>query len=160
MMRTRVLIVLGVALVLGAVNWSIAAKEAIRRGGEVVLVDIGPRDPRSLLQGDYMALEFPLARNIAASWSPQPPREGETRNALIVLDARRVATLAPAGASGTLPLRYRVRNGRAWIGTNAFFFREGTAARYAGARFAEFRLDRESGEAVLVGLRDRELRPL
>ena len=50
-------------------------------------------------------------------------------------------------------IRYRLRNGRVWLGTNAFFFEEGKAAQYERARYGEFRLDRDSGEAVLVGLR-------
>jgi uncharacterized membrane-anchored protein len=45
-----------------------------------------------------------------------------------------------------------------WLGTNAYFFEEGTAQQYEGARFGEFRVDRESGEAVLVGLADKALK--
>jgi len=53
-----------------------------------------------------------------------------------------------------------LRNERVWLGTNAYFFEEGSAERFENARFGEFRLDRESGEAVLVGLRDGELKAL
>jgi len=56
-----------------------------------------------------------------------------------------------------LRFRFRLRGGRAWLGTNAFFFQEGDANRYRDARYGEFRLDRDSGEAVLVGLRDAKL---
>jgi uncharacterized membrane-anchored protein len=159
--RTRALIAAGALLVLGTVDVSIAMKERIKRNGEVVLVDLGPRDPRSLMQGDYMALNFPLSQRISAAWSATAaPREGELRTAYIVVDERRVASLASAGAPGALPLRYRVRNGQAWIGTDAFFFEEGSARRYAPARYGEFRLDPSTGEGVLVGLRDAKLRPL
>jgi uncharacterized membrane-anchored protein len=47
-----------------------------------------------------------------------------------------------------------------WLGTNAYFFEEGTAQRFERARFGEFRIDRESGEAVLVGLRDEQLQEM
>jgi uncharacterized membrane-anchored protein len=76
------------------------------------------------------------------------------------LDAQRIAHLASPGTRPALALRYRVRNGVAWVGTNAFFFEEGSDRRYAGARYGEFRVDPSSGEAVLVGLRDANLRPL
>ena len=152
---TRALIVAGALLVLGVVNASIAGKESVIRDGEVVFLDLGPRDPRSLMQGDYMALRFRLADQL-----PHVGKEGERHVARIVLDDKRVATLAPQGAASTLPLRYRMRNGAAWIGTNAFFFQEGSEQRYARARYGEFRIDRESGEAVLVGLRDSALKPL
>jgi uncharacterized membrane-anchored protein len=46
------------------------------------------------------------------------------------------------------------------LGTNAFFFQEGDAERFSSARYGEFRVDRSSGEAVLVGLRDDALTAL
>lgn len=165
MTAARVLAVIGAVLVLGAVDASIYGKERVKRDGEVIYVAIGPRDPRSLMQGDYMALRFPLAQQIEASWRSgggrgSAPAEGETRYAEISLDPQGIATLAAPDAKEPLRIRYRVRNGAAWLGTNAYFFEERTAARYAAARFAEFRLDRASGEAVLVGLRDAKLNPL
>jgi len=164
MSAARLLTLLGALLVLGAVDASIYGKERVKRDGTVVYIAIGPRDPRSLMQGDYMALRFPLAQAIEASWRSGPPgsapAEGETRYAGIAVDPRGVATLAAPGATAALRIRYRVRGGSAWLGTNAYFFEERTEARYAAARFGEFRLDPASGEAVLVGLRDAKLDPL
>jgi len=71
-----------------------------------------------------------------------------------------VATLAADAAAAPMELRYRIRKGRVWLGTNAFFFEEGTAERFRTARYGEFRVDRASGEAVLVGLRDERLAAL
>jgi uncharacterized membrane-anchored protein len=155
--RARILLAAGALLVLGAVNYGIVSKELVKRRGEVVYLELGPRDPRSLMQGDYMALRFPIAAQIAATWAGAPPREGEMLTANLLVDERRVATLAPSGASSTIPVRYRVRNRQVWLGTNAFFFEEGTDRRYAPARYGEFRVDRSTGEAVLVGLRDAKL---
>ena len=161
MTATRLLIVIGAVLVLGAVNASIVSKERIKSNGDVVFIELGPRDPRSLMQGDYMALRFPIAQQIAASWGAGgAPREGEIRTAGITLNEQRVAALAKPGAPSTLPLRYRMRNREVWLGTNAFFFEEGADKRFAPARYGEFRLDPASGEAVLVGLRDAKLNPL
>lgn len=158
------------ALVLTVVDHSIAGKERIRRQGEVVYLELLPVDPRSLMQGDYMALRFALADELErgaaptdrAAWPVRTAalREGSVAWAPIRLDARGVASLAPGGEGAGLRLRWRVRSGHAWLGTNAFFFEEGEAPRYAPARYGEFRLDRETGEAVLVGLRDADLRPL
>ena len=158
----RLLIATGALLVLGAVNFAIVGKERIKRGGEVAYLSLAPVDPRSLMQGDYMALRFALALQLERSGEDgiAPEREGETRFARVVLDTGRVAQLAPAGATDALRLRYRIRHGHVWLGTNAFFFEEGTAERYAGARYGEFRVDRVTGEAVLVGLRDGTFQPL
>jgi uncharacterized membrane-anchored protein len=166
----RALIVLGTVLVLGSVNYSIFHKERIKRDGEMVLMDLAPVDPRSLMQGDYMTLDFQVARQITNSLAaktsatdvPQAasPREGEIRLVDITLDEKRVANFSTVPTANSLKLRYRMRSGRVWLGTNAFFFEEGRAAQYAKARYGEFRLDRASGEAVLVGLRDEKLQAL
>ena len=175
-MIVRLLIALGALLVLGAVDYGALRKEAIRREGEVFFLELAPVDPRSLMQGDYMALRFRLAQDIdrrldapevvtADLRSDAPPamarpREGELAFVALALDERRVATLAAMPASNPLRLRYRMRHGGVWLGTNAFFFREGESMRFSGARYGEFRLDKASGEAVLVGLRDERLQPL
>jgi uncharacterized membrane-anchored protein len=57
-------------------------------------------------------------------------------------------------------MRYRIRDGRVWLGTNAYFFAEGSATRFAHARYGEFRVDRSSGEAVLVALCDDQMKEL
>lgn len=158
MSRTRILIALGAVLVLGAVNLSILGKERIKRTGTVVYLDLQPVDPRSLVQGDYMTLRFRLAEDIKST--AQLPPEGGMALAPLTVAANRVASLARAGEAGEVSVRYRMRKGEVWLGTNAFFFEEGSEARFAPARYGEFRVDAASGEAVLVGLRDAALAPL
>jgi len=164
----RLWIAASLALVLGVVGGSIASKERIRREGTVVYLRLAPVDPRSLMQGDYMALRFALAADIervtrggeeGAGSLAHPVGEGGFDFAAIQLDERGVASLS-VDATSALRLRYRLRGGRIWIGTNAFFFEEGSAPRYERARYGEFRLDRETGEAVLVALRDESLQLL
>jgi uncharacterized membrane-anchored protein len=43
--------------------------------------------------------------------------------------------------------------------TNAYFFQEGTAARYEPARYGEFRVAPD-GDLLLTGLRGKDLEPL
>jgi uncharacterized membrane-anchored protein len=154
---TRVLAVVGAALALGTVNYAIAGKEHVLRNGETVYLELAPVDPRSLMQGDYMALRFRLAEELEAA------RDGtrvgaRERRAPLDLDARGVATLA-AGA-GEAEIAFKIRQGRVWLGTNAYFFAEGSAERYERARYGVFRLRRADGEAVLVGLADESLNAL
>ena len=153
---TRALILVGAVLVLGGVNYSIFAKERIVRSGEIIYLELVPVDPRSIMQGDFMALRFKLASDIEAARTSGALAMDQFA-APIHLDGRGVASL---DAAGTLHIRYRVRNNAIWLGTNAYFFEEGTAQRYSGARFGEFRLDRESGEAVLVALKGDGLKAL
>lgn len=181
---TRVLTLVGALLVLGSVDYSIYGKERVIRDGETVYLELAPVDPRSLMQGDYMALRFRLAGRIA-EWRETEGRE-RLRTAPLTVDDRGVATLSEEGggvtegsgevggssedrgevgepgegAAGSLRIAFRMRGGRVWLGTNAYFFAEGTADRYEGARYGEFRVDPATGEAVLVGLRDAELNRL
>jgi uncharacterized membrane-anchored protein len=147
----------GLALVLATVNISIVRKETLLANGAVVLVELAPVDPRSLIQGDYMRLEYDLASNAEVSW----PRDGRM---VVRLDERGVARFVRRDdgsplAAGERLLQYRRRARRIRVGSDAFFFQEGHAARYANAKYGELRVDR-SGGSVLVGLRDTTLQRL
>jgi uncharacterized membrane-anchored protein len=148
---TRTIAAVGALIVLVAVNGSIVAKERIKTHGERIYLELLPVDPRSLMQGDYMALRFALAERIPTTGSGSAP---------LLIDERGVATLDPDSHAEGLRIRYRVRNERVWLGTNAYFFEEGTAQHFTRARYGEFRVDRTSGEAVLVALRGPELEEL
>ncbi len=157
-MITRTLLLLGAVLVFGTVNWQIASKERLRTGGETVYLELAPVDPRSLMQGDYMALNFDVARGIAAALRTEA--DGQ-QSAILQLDSRRVGRFVRIDTGGTLNsgevrINFRMRSGQVWLGTNAFFFQEGDAERYRSARFGEFHLN-ERGEAMLVGLRNAGL---
>jgi len=150
----RTLTVLGVVLVLVSVNYSIYAKEQIKRQGEVIYLELAPVDPRSLMQGDYMALRFAIARDIPARRQP-----GEDFVSL-QLDSQRVAHMPAPGSQGSLRMHYRMLNGQPWLGTNAYFFEEGSATRFTSARYGKFRIDPQTGEAVLIALCDAQLQVL
>jgi uncharacterized membrane-anchored protein len=135
-----------VVLVLVAVNHSIVAKERIKTQGERIYLALAPVDPRSLMQGDYMALRFEITGHISTDASG---------SAGMLVGSNGVATFNPDQHAPGLRIRYRIRNGEVWLGTNAYFFEEGAARHYQGARFGEFRVDRKSGEAVLVGLAEQ-----
>jgi len=153
---TRALAVAGAGLVLATVNYSIAGKESVIRSGETIYLALAPVDPRSLMQGDYMALRFRLAEDIEVARTRGLPQNA--RSAPLHIDERRVATLT--NDVGQTQIAFKIRGGRVWLGTNAYFFAEGSAERYARARFGMFRLRGEDGEAVLVGLADESLNEL
>jgi uncharacterized membrane-anchored protein len=114
------------------------------------------------MQGDYMALRFKMTNDAL----PAIKRSASVSDGRIValLDERSIAAFrrlddgAPLAGREVL-LRYRVRNGELKFATNAFFFQEGTARRYEGARYGEFRVAPD-GELLLAGLRGAELQPL
>ena len=156
-MRKAIVLLTGIA-VLALVNFSIARKEQLLANGRVVLLELAPVDPRSLMQGDYLALRFRLQDDLGRAHNPG---DGYL---VVAPDSRGVAAFCRLDrgeplASGELRIHYRWRNNRPRLGSNAFFFQEGQAGLYQGARFGEARID-DSGEMLLTGLRDADLRKL
>ena len=153
------------ALMLAAVNYSIVEKEGHLASGRAVYLELAPVDPRSLMQGDYMALRFQMANDArtAIAGSGEFPKTHDGR-IVATLDARSVASFKRLDdgsplAPGEIYLRYRVREGEMKFATNAYFFREGTAQRYEPARYGEVRVS-EDGEILLTGMRGKNLEPL
>ncbi|WP_114953678.1 GDYXXLXY domain-containing protein [Sphingosinicella terrae] len=160
MLRKAVAIAAGLA-VLAFVNYGIWQRERLLSEGEVVLLRLAPVDPRSLMQGDYMRLEFEAADQAFGSRTGEPLRDGRL---VVALDQRRVGQFRRVAdgrplAPNEIALRFRIRDGRPRLATNAFFFEEGQAESYERAAFGEFRVGAD-GETILTGLRDAQLRRL
>jgi uncharacterized membrane-anchored protein len=142
-------------VVLGIANAAIVERERVLRSGTPVLLELAPVDPRSLIQGDYMRLDYALTQQLVDS-QQHWPRTGEI---VVALDSLGVARFVrrhdgstPLGRGEHL-LSYRRRRGRIQVGTDAFHFQEGEAPLYARARYGDLRVV-PSGSNVLVGLRD------
>lgn len=147
MSRTRLIPLYGllVLLLLGGVTlW----REYILSRGERILLPLAPVDPRSLMQGDYMRLDYELARQ----WRPGTPL-------VVTLDARGVAHWRAQGKPERLaPNERRLFPKQGRIGPDAYFFEEGDGEALTRARYGEFRLHRDV--LLLVGLADEEGHPL
>lgn len=156
--RWRRLVIGGAgAAILIVANAAIWEKEALIRDGARVYVELAPVDPRSLMQGDYMALNYAFPLGVDRSLAD---------------GAQLVARRAPNGVA--TPLRIHEgeplaademlielvsKNGRLTIASDAWYFAEGEAERWSRAKFGEFRVDTK-GKALLVGLRGPKLEKL
>jgi uncharacterized membrane-anchored protein len=160
----RAVLVAAFMLVALAALLAVRGHERTLAEGRVVLAELAPVDPRSLMQGDYMALRFAIdeelrLRAVDSAAMPLP------RYAVLLLDAAGRATLAelsdvlPAPATDHVAVRIRHRDGGLSIGPNAFFFQEGAAERFGAARWGEFRVAPD-GKALLTHLRDAEFNRL
>ena len=159
-MRKAVALVAGLAM-LALVNFGIYQRELLLTQGRIVLLELAPVDPRSLMQGDYMRLNFALANQAFPLERRHALADGHI---IVALDSNRVGRFRRLAdgrplAPGEIALRYRIRAGQPNFATNAFFFEEGTAQAYAGARYGEFRVG-EDGEMILTGLRGEKLERL
>lgn len=169
-MRSNVAI-LSALIVLLLVNWSIFSKEKHLKDGKVVYLQLAPVDPRSLMQGDYMALRFSLANEVYKAL-PKMKKNHSWRRNIDVGDGRVVVTLDENSVasfkrlqddmpleSNEVLMRYRVRSGMLKFATNAFFFEEGTARDYQVARYGQFRVDNK-GELLLTSMYDKNLKKI
>lgn len=151
-------------IILALINWSIYKKEQHIKNGEVLYLELAPVDPRSLMQGDYMALRFKIANEIRKALPKEtysiPAKDGEV---VVTMDPNHVGTYkalykGQSLGSNERRIHFRVRNYQVKLATNAFFFEEGHAKEYQDARYGEFRV--ENGEVLLVNMYDKDLKRL
>lgn len=155
-----IIILLNLVLLLIYFNHSIAKKEELLKDGQLVLLELAPVDPRSLMQGDYMALRYKISENIDFDTIP---RRGYC---VVVLDqndkAERVRfqkDVTPLNTGEhliefTTPDKWNIN-----IGAESFFFQEGHAEKYEKAKYGGVKID-ENGNSLLVGLYDEQLRKI
>ena len=72
--RQLALLLSGLAIVAG-INATVWRYERAMSSGEVVLLRLAPVDPRSLMQGDYMRLNYEIARELASSDAREKGRD-------------------------------------------------------------------------------------
>lgn len=138
------LMALSLLAILLVVNGGIWQKENLIRNGRPVYIALAPVDPRSLMQGDYMRLNF-----------VRPGLRIEARRSKVVakIDARGVAVLQREANSTPLApdeIVIQLPLGDAW------YFKEGDGKRWEHAQYGEFRIDSD-GRSLLVNLRDAHL---
>lgn len=161
----------GGALALGAVQVRVHHYETILAQGRPVILALAPVDPRSLMQGDYMALDYAVRRQ-AEDWlrGREPLRTALRASGrgwlLLRPDGDGVWRLQavtaeppPAPAEDAVALAFRWRDGEPDWGARSWFFPEGQGERYAGARYGALRVAAD-GTALLAGLLDEERAPL
>jgi uncharacterized membrane-anchored protein len=156
-------------IILALLNFTIFKREKHIETGTVVFLPLAPVDPRSLMQGDYMALNFAMSRDI---YNALPKTEhhryfwrqevdGNDGFVVVSLDEKRVASFLSIYKDEPLQknqmlLQYRVRAGKVKFATNAFFFEEGTGSSYDKAKFGEFRVNQKH-ELLLIDMYDENL---
>ncbi len=155
----QILILVFAVFILATVNFKVVQKERLIAEGQAVFLELGPRDPRSLLQGDYMALRYDIASQLNAN---DLPNDGHL---VLKLDGDNIASFVRVHdsqqslAEDEILLRYRVRDRNIGLGAVSFFMQEGYGKYYEGARYGELRVT-PSGDSVLVGLRGPQLEEL
>ena len=147
----KIILAINLLLVLVFFVLSVLSKEATLANSRQILVQLAPVDPRSLMQGDYMALNYSITGRI---W------DGDGKYVVVKVDDDNVATFVRQQDDktlndGELLLRWTTnKRGRKSIGADNYFFQEGTGDKYAVAHYGLLRVDSD-GNCILVGLCDR-----
>ncbi len=162
------------ALALGVAQIQIHQYRTILAEGRTVVLQLAPVDPRSLMQGDYMALDYAVRRPVSGWLAGHPAVRGQLSAAgrgwlLLQPDAHGVWQLAAVTAvspdaavgrpAGQVALAFRWRADEADWGARSWFFPEGEGERYAQARYGVLRVAAD-GTALLAGLLDEGRAPL
>lgn len=157
---SKILIIANLLLLLGYFNWSVYQKEQILKNGKLVLFQLAPVDPRSLMQGDYMRLNYKEAT------SNLTDNETATRGyAILSIDSNQVAhiirlqpSLHPLNENESA-IKYKRVHRRLSLGAESFFFEEGQDTLYQNAKYGGLRVDHK-GQSLLIGLFDEDYRQL
>ncbi|MEM8528951.1 MAG: GDYXXLXY domain-containing protein [Bacteroidota bacterium] len=156
--RTKIIIIfLNLIIFIVYINWSIAQKEKTLETGVLVLFELAPVDPRSLMQGDFMNLNYRMFRDTA--------EKAKRGYCVFSLDENKVAQklrlqsdIEPL-ASDEYVVKYFMNDTRIRFGAESYFFEEGTGEKYEVAKYGGLRIDK-AGSSVLVGLYDEEFQEI
>ncbi|MCV2356870.1 GDYXXLXY domain-containing protein [Paucibacter sp. B2R-40] len=153
----------GGLLSLALVNTGIWQKQRLISEGRPLFVALAPLDPRSLMQGDFMRLNYDLGADINAAnmyrLGAERPRvvlKVDTRGVALVQGLHEPGATSKALAADEQLMELSPRNGGWTLVSDAWYFREGDGARWQAAKYGEFRV-RPDGQALLVGLADAKL---
>ncbi|MGX5689321.1 GDYXXLXY domain-containing protein [Arcticibacter tournemirensis] len=148
------IILLNLLLLLIYFNWNVFEKEKTLKQGELVLLELAPVDPRSLMQGDYMRLSYSLVQNVS------PHKLSKSGYCVVRLDGHQVAKRVRFQEDklplheGEYLIKYFYNDRFIDLGAGSYFFEEGTQAKYVNAKYGGLRIDNE-GNSVLTGLYDK-----
>ncbi len=153
-----IIILFNLICLVGYINWAIFHKEKTITEGALMLFELAPVDPRSLMQGDYMDLRYAIAN------------QGRTQNELpkfgygvVTLDENRKVKLIRYQEEkeplndGEYLIKYAIHRRGISFGAESYFFEEGTAERFEKAKYGGLRVDDE-GKSILMGLYDENFK--
>ena len=152
------IILFNLLLILAYFNWSINAKEQMIKNGQLILLELAPDDPRSLMQGDYMSLRYKMAQGVKTDSIEKLGYFVVTLDPAGVANRVRIQSdITPLQSSEKLIRYHLVDQWNLNIGAESFFFEEGQGEKYDKAKYGGIKVDGD-GNSVLVGLYDEQKR--
>jgi len=147
-----IIIIINLIILLGLFNNSILQKEELLTNGQLILLKLAPVDPRSLMQGDYMRLNYDISNNVDIdSVSKRGFCVVKLKENGVAEKVRIQEEKTPVNENEFL-IKYTSREWRGInIGAESYFFQEGEAGKYEKAKYGGIKVDNK-GNSLLVGL--------
>ena len=159
-----VLIWLAAAFVFANFYAMIAEKQSLLRHGQTAFLALQPVDPRSIMQGDYMDLNYAVMNRLNMDHFHEQEVHPASGAIIIHLDDRGIGAFVrydegqPLGP-GEHRLKYHHGGWRAVIGAESYFIPEGTGPEFAQAAYGELKLEPD-GTPLIIALCDKDLKRL
>ena len=147
-----IVILFNLVCLIGYINWATFHKEKTISDGTLMLFELAPVDPRSLMQGDYMNLRYAVANQ--GRKKKELPKFGY---GVVTLDENNVVTLSRYQEAetplneGEFLIKYAIHRRGVSFGAESYFFEEGTGERFEKGKYGGLRVDDE-GKSILMGL--------
>lgn len=146
---------------LSLANFSIWQFEDILQSGEKIVLKLAPRDPRSLMQGDYMELNYEILSELSNIELDNQEKQQKIYLHLYNqngIDEFCGYSLEPQSqfkqCRENIYLPIKIQMGRTKMAGMDFFFAEGKREHFEQAEYGEFRF--KNGKLLLLNLLDRE----
>ena len=153
-----IVILANLFILLYILNNSVLQKEKLLSNGQLILLELVPVDPRSLMQGDYFRLRYEISEiTIANSISKRGFCVVKLNENGIVSKRVRIQDKRVPLAEHEYLIEYTSKeSGDINIGAESFFFQEGKGEEYGNAKYGGIKTDKQ-GNSLLIGMYDENL---
>jgi uncharacterized membrane-anchored protein len=155
-----IIIFVNLLILLVSFNHSIFKKETLLSDGELILLELAPVDPRSLMQGDYMELRYAISDDI------ETDSISKRGFCVVKLMANNIAKRVRIQENktplkkGEYLIKYKAKDWQGLnIGAESFFFQEGEGEKYEVAKYGGIKVD-DQGNSLLIGLFNEKLKEI
>ncbi len=154
----KILIVAVTMLILTAINFKIYQTEHSIKYGKSIYLKLAPIDPRSLMQGDYMALRYDIENELSDA------NLGNIKKIVLTLNKNRVAKIKSFEKVDKLGkddflVSFKKKPYRAELKlAHRYYFQEGKAKTYQKAVYGKFKTN--GSKIILVNLADKDFKDL
>jgi uncharacterized membrane-anchored protein len=153
----QLFIILNLLLLLSYFAWAVIQKETLLKKGQLVLLELAPVDPRSLMQGDYMQLRYKISEDFDAKGMPKRGYCVVRLDKNGIADGLRFQKHRSPLNPGEQLIEYASSDNRGiHIGAESFFFQEGQSKKYEKAKYGGIKID-SNGNSLLICLFDEHL---